>query len=91
MDSPNKKPNSFLLTTKLDLKVSVDAEKKYLGEWVIGAQSEDKKKEPMQRFHWEDKLKKNEDYKYIISLYEKILKEIRIRLNKKLCINKSER
>ena len=29
--------------------------------------------------------------KYIISLYEKILKEIRIRLNKKLCINKSER
>ena len=33
MDSLNKKPNSFLLTTKLDLKVSVDAEKKYLGEW----------------------------------------------------------
>ena len=49
--------------------------------WVNGANIKDEKN--IQKFHWEDKDKKNKDYNYIISLYEKLLKKLSQRLNEK--------
>ena len=90
MDFTNQKPGVFLLTTKLDLKLSLKIDKRYLGVWVNGANIKDEKKN-IQKFHWEDKDKKNKDYNYIISLYEKLLKKLSQRLNENLGIKKSER
>ena len=90
MDFINQKPGVFLLTTKLDLKLSLKIDKRYLGVWVNGANIKDEKKN-IQKFHWEDKDKKNKDYNYIISLYEKLLKKLSQRLNENLGIKKSER
>lgn len=90
IDSKNTKTDSFLLTTNLDLELPIKVKKVILGDWVIGVVTEHEKLN-IQTFHWEDSLKKNKDYNYIISLYEKILKELKTRLNKKFGINKSER
>ena len=89
IDSKNTKTDSFLLTTNLDLELPIKVKKVISGDWVIGRVTEHEKLN-IQTFHWEDSLKKNKDYNYIISLYEKILKELKTRLNKSLELTKAK-
>ena len=81
--------NNLLATTCLDLNLSNKNKKVILGSWVLKMSSKEKMS-ITQKYHWEDNVKKKKDYKYIINLYEKILKKLRFRMNEHFKIKKSE-
>tara|TARA_Y100000748_G_scaffold304134_1_gene311992 strand:+ start:977 stop:2737 length:1761 start_codon:yes stop_codon:yes gene_type:complete len=85
----------YLVTTALEETwPKVDADILFLGEWC---KRHSRKHEWMRlnstccKYHWDDRNKLLEDYKYIQSLYEKIISDLSIHLNEMHSVNYSIR
>lgn len=82
-----------LFITKIDKKYYRTPKKLFLGKWCINEVINTKKIGDYEivKYHWNDSEKLNKDYKFLYSLYYKLLKALTLKLNQMHQTNKKER